>query len=288
LANNFSKILFIIIYLIITSSSLFSQNNYTKEDFAGYWIQTESRFWKNDSDNFINSLGMSLGVYNGLYFRGDSVEFLNGLNSFDLLYSPKDPDRYKNTDFLWNNRYCKFTVYSGHLNIIRRVFNDTSHIKIIKLNPDSLILKRNDYSETFIKKQYAPVYENQFAKITINDDGIGEVIRPSYIIEIFNNRKVKLYTSDSKILETGVYVSKIPVEKFNLIIRMMNLINLEEINGKVYDGVFESTPDKLSINFVNQKEIQVLTNGYKEPAELRWFLRLIYNLYYSLKFTKID
>lgn len=286
--NNYSKILIIVLCLIIISSSFFSQNSYTKEDFAGYWIQTESRYWKNDTDYIMNSLGMSLGVYNGLNFSGDSVEFLNGLNRFDLLYSSKDHVSNKNIDFLWDNRYCKFTVYSGYLSIIRKVFNDTSHLKIIKLSADSLILKRNDYSETFIKKQYAPVNESQFTKITINDDGVGEVIRPAYVLEIFNNRKVKLYTSDSKVLKAGIYVSKIPVEKFSLLIRMMNLLNLEEINGKVYGGVFESTPNTISIYFEDRKKIQVLSNGYMEPVELRWFLRLIYNLYYLLNYTKID
>lgn len=289
MANNYSKILSIITYLIITFSSLFSQNNYTKEDFAGYWIQTESGFWKNDSEYFMSTLGMSSGVYDGLYFSGDSVEFLNGLDRFDLVYSSKDHDRYKNTDFLWYNRYCEFTIYAGHLNIIRKVFNDTSHLKIIKLNADSLILKRNDYSETFIKKRYAPVNEIQFTKLTIIDDGIGEILRPAYSMEIFDNRTVKLFTDESSQFEKGVYIAKIGKERFDLLLRHFSFLDLNEINNKLYDGeTAESTPKTIVIILRDNKKVLVRSNGYYEPNELKWFLRLLYSLYYTLDFTRIN
>lgn len=280
---------FIILLSFAISLNILSQNEITTEKLIGCWVQTESGFWKNDSTYLKNTLGMMNGVYDGLCFKKDSVEFMYGLDRFDLLYSSKEDDLRKNYDFIWSNRKCKYYIEGNNLFVIRKVFNDSSEIFIKKNNNDTLILKKGNYSETFIKKHYNFDSIRVFSKITIIDDGIGEAIRPAYVMEIFDNRTVKLFTDESRIFEKGTYIAKIPINNFDLLLKFFCLLNLNVLNNKMFDGEnSESTPTTIFIELENKQTISVLSNGYFEPHEFKWFLRLLYNLYYTLDYTRIN
>ncbi|MBN8586118.1 MAG: hypothetical protein J0M37_13590 [Ignavibacteria bacterium] len=279
----------IILLSFAISLNILSQNEITTEKLIGCWVQTESGFWKNDSIYLINNLGMLNGVYDGLCFDKDSVEFLHGLDRFDLLYSSKEYDLRKNSDFIWNNRKCKYYIEGSNLFVVRILFNDTSKIIIKKNKNDTLIIKKGNYSESFIKKYYNFDSIIAFRKITIIDDGIGEVIRPAYVMEIFDNRTLKLFTDESRIFEKGTYMAKIPKNNFDLLLKYFSFLNLNVINNKMFDGEnSESTPTTIVIELKDNQKIFVRSNGYYEPHEFRWFLRLLYSLYYKLDCTRIN
>ena len=288
---NFKSMLNKIIILLsfVISLNILSQNEITSEKLIGCWVQTESAFWKNDSVYVRDNLGMLGGVYDGLCFEKDSMEFMHGLDRFDLLYSTKEIDLRKNSDFIWSNRKCKYYIVGSKLLVLRKVFNDTSRIAIKKNNNDTLILKKGDYSETFIKKYYNLDSIGVFRKITIIDDGIGLVNRPAYTMEVHFNRSVKLFTEESQFFEKGEYIAKIPKHKFEMFVKYFKFIDLAVINNKLFDSeTAESTPNTIVFEVMDYQKIFVRSNGYYEPQEFKWFLRLLYSLYYTLDYSRIN
>lgn len=277
----------IILCLLIIPLSSISQITDAKEVIYGYWVQTELGYWKNDSEYRPYRLGMFIGAYDGLYFSQDSVEFLNRLDKFFLFYSVKDYEITKNTDFIWNNRICKYSFKENHLIFYRDFFNDSIALDISKFVQDTLVLKKDNYSVTFVKKKYDLSFKNEIKRIRIVDDGIGEFIRPEYEMEISSSGKIRLKTKQSRFYPSGLYEASLSQEKFAKILRIFYLIDLNEINNKEYNVDREATPREILIELKNQKLVKVLYDGHGGPIELYWFFQLLSDLYYSVDFIKV-
>ncbi len=115
------------------------------------------------------------------------------------------------------------------------------------------------------------------------------VSRPAFTLEVYNNRTVKLFTEESQFFEKGIYIAKIPKDKFEMFKKYFRFIDLTEINNKLYDSkTAESTPNTIVFELMDDQLVFVRANDYYEPQEFKWFLRLLYSLYYTLNYTRIN
>lgn len=255
-----------------------------KERLQGVWVQVKAEYWNNDT-LFEDAIAKSLGYNDGYRFHGNKIEFMkcpffNGFIYDENRDFVEQFCQIKNEDFITD-----YNVSPNCLWIKRIILNDWIKFQIIKLGNDTLILERNEYRKSFVKRNYDYNENVIINKVTFWNEP-GEERGPKYKIEIDRDRKV-YFTGFENTEYLGKYKSKLSKSQYNRIINSLLMVDVQNLKPSYSFDISCASTYFLKIVYNDTNTVNVKDYGEGGPVELQWFYPKITELIDILDFEKI-
>ncbi|SDQ42161.1 hypothetical protein SAMN05421664_1545 [Chryseobacterium soldanellicola] len=111
----------------------------------------------------------------------------------------------------------------------------------------------------------------------------------SYVLkmEIVSNRDIIWVTKDDGFLRSGVYTSKLSMEKFKEIVDLLNYIDFENLKDEYEVGYSDAATTRLKVTYDNLKVKNISDNGGMGTRGLRKLYDILIDLKLNQQWTKL-